>query len=66
MSGTRALRRPPVRGYRGGRRGTARRPSLVRDFTMIIVAWAVTAYPIIWLAYHVAGPVLVDLVGDLK
>ncbi len=66
MSDTRALERPPVRRYRAAR---VRRPtgplgpSLARDFAVIVTVWAVTAYPVLWLAYHVAGPFLLRLTG---
>lgn len=32
---------------------------LIRDFSIIFITWAVTAYPILWLCTHVVGPALI-------
>jgi hypothetical protein len=32
---------------------------LARDFLIIFTAWAVAAYPILWLATQVVGPALI-------
>lgn len=57
MSDTRPLPAAPVRRYRAGRR-RAESATLVRDFTIIFTAWALTAYPILWLCSHIVGPAL--------
>lgn len=43
--------------HRAGRRRAVLR-GLARDFTIILSAWALTAYPILWLCSHVVGPAL--------
>jgi hypothetical protein len=59
VSGTRPLPAVPVRRYRAGRRRAAGAlRGLARDFLIIFTAWALTAYPILWLAYRVVGPAL--------
>ncbi len=62
MSDTRALERPPVRRYRAGRARPSR-PSLARDFAVIVTVWAVTAYPVLWLSYNLLGPWLLEVTG---